>query len=315
MEALQRRGLPILFVLVWSSAYVAGAIATQVIAPLTVTLWRFAVAALVLGAIAWVRHERWPRRPREIARAALAGVLLFAVHFGGLYLGLGAHMPAATTALIACSAPLLVASVSAALGWEQLRGKQWLGVALGVVGVIVTLSDRLGRPPSMQALAWTLLGLFGLVAGTLLQGRLRSAAGPAALASVELIAATLAMSFIAPQLGSLTMPWTLEAMASFAYVAIIAGAFGPLLLFALIRRRGALQATNLLFVVPALTALGAWPVLGTPIGVTAFAGFAIAAMGLRMSAKRSDATDLRERVEQEVREQADALRLLPSGRH
>jgi hypothetical protein len=64
MKALHTLAVPVLFVLVWSSAYVAGSIATALIAPLTVTLWRFAVAALLLGGSAWLRREPW----RALAR-------------------------------------------------------------------------------------------------------------------------------------------------------------------------------------------------------------------------------------------------------
>lgn len=285
--------LPLAFVLLWSSAYVAGAIATSWIAPLTVTLWRFVLASLLLGAVAWARGERWPRGRRELLGAGVTGVLLFAVQFGGIYLGLSAHMPAATTALIACSSPLVVACLSGLFGWERLSARQGLGIALGVIGVVVTLSDRLGRPPSAAALLWALLGLVGLVAGTLLQARLRMPAGPAALASVELAAASFVMALVAPHLGSLAIPLTLPALSAFAYVAIVAGAGAPLLFFALIRQRGPTQASSLLFVVPALTALMAWPLLGNRVGMTAVAGLLLAALGLQLS-RRSPAALRRE---------------------
>jgi hypothetical protein len=44
--------------MVWSSGYIGGAIATESIAPLTLTLWRFAIASLLLGGIAWRGRER-----------------------------------------------------------------------------------------------------------------------------------------------------------------------------------------------------------------------------------------------------------------
>src|SRR5882724_10248269 len=113
MKTLHRVGLPVAFVLVWSSAYVAGSMATASIAPLTATLWRFAVASVLLGVIAWQRKERWPRGSRELAGAVLTGVLMFALQFSSLYIALAEHMPAPTTALIACSAPLIVAAASA----------------------------------------------------------------------------------------------------------------------------------------------------------------------------------------------------------
>jgi len=123
----------------------------------------------------------------------------------------------------------------------------------------------------------------GLVSGTMLQGRLRIPAGPASLASIELAASSLVWALCAPFAGSLTIPWTLRAMLSFGSVAVITGAGAPLLLFALIRQRGATQASSLLFVVPGITALSAWPILGTPLGPIGLMGFAVATCGLRLA--------------------------------
>src|ERR1700743_1982521 len=99
MKPLRVDVTAIAFVLVWSSGYVMGALATQVIAPLAVTLWRFGVAAIVLAVIARVRGERWPRG-RELAGLAAVGVPLFAIQFGALYSALADGMPAATTGLL-----------------------------------------------------------------------------------------------------------------------------------------------------------------------------------------------------------------------
>ena len=142
----------------------------------------------------------------------MTGVVAFTVQFTALYQGLADGMPAATTALIACSAPLVVAVVGAALGWDRLTGRQWLGVLLGVLGVVVTLSDRLGRPPSATALVWTLIGLGGLAGGSLLQGRLLGRGGPTALTAVQVAAAAVTTAFWAPFGGSLSIPETASAL-------------------------------------------------------------------------------------------------------
>ena len=279
MKALHEQWLPAAFVLLWSSAYIAGAVATPAIAPLAVTLWRFLIAGGLLALIAWQRHERWPTG-RELKGAIAAGILLFAIQFAALYIGMAMHMPAATTALIACSAPLFVATSSAVLGWERLSTRRWAGVAIGLTGVVVTLSDRLGRPPNTAALAWALLGLSGLVAGTMLQGRMKFQSGPSAIAAVELLASALVLAFVAPFVGSLAIPTIPRVLAAFAFIALLAGVGAPLLLFALIRRRGATGASSLLFIVPPLTALEGWLVLGTRIGPAAIAGLGISALGL-----------------------------------
>src|SRR5262249_38067037 len=108
----------LIFVLIWTSGYVVGSIAAKAAAPLAITFWRSVVAAALLGGLGALRGGRWPRDPRVIAWLALSGVLLFAVQFGGIYLGLGSGMPAGTSALIASCCPLVVAVTQAVLGWE-----------------------------------------------------------------------------------------------------------------------------------------------------------------------------------------------------
>lgn len=190
---------------------------------------------------------------------------------------------ASTTALIACSTPLLVAVIGTALGWDRLRPIQWLGIGIGVLGVVVTLSDRVGRPPPTGALGWTLLGLVGLTAGTALQGRLGDIGDPFASAATQLAAAAVVMAVWAPFEGSLAIPLAPRGLIAFLWIAIIPGIIGPVLLFALIRERGATTASSLLFVVPAVTALGAWPLLGAAVGPTAVAGLGIAGVGLYLA--------------------------------
>jgi drug/metabolite transporter (DMT)-like permease len=273
------------FIAVWSSGYIGGSVAAKAIAPLAANLWRFAAGVVVLALIARWRREAWPRGIRQYAAAALVGVLLFAVQFGGLYIGMASGTPAPTTALIACSSPLLVAAVGALLGWDRLSPRRWAGIGLGVAGVVVTLSDRLGRPPTVAALLWTLLGLGGLTAGTIVQGRLRSTAGPAALAATEVAAATIVMAVWAPLEGSLAVPATAHAISALLWIALVPGVGGPLLFVALIRQRGATMASSLLLVVPAVTAIAAWPILGKPVGVTALLGLVVSGTGLWLATR------------------------------
>lgn len=284
MKSLRVDLLGTAFVLIWSSGYIVGALATREIAPLAVTLWRFLVAALVLAAAAAWRRERWPQG-RQLAAVAAVGVPMFAIQFGALYTALGDGMPASTTSLIACSSPLWVAVIGVIAGWERLNRTQVAGVALGLTGVVVTLADRVGRPPSAAALLWTLLGLAALTTGTVLQSRLRHGAGPSAVASVEIAVGCAVLAVWAPLRGSVSLPTTASALGTFAWLALVAGVGAPLLLFALIRRRGATRASSYLFVVPAVTAISAWPILGTPLQPTAVAGLAVAGAGLWLAGK------------------------------
>jgi drug/metabolite transporter (DMT)-like permease len=288
MKALRLDVLGVTFILVWASGYVVGELATEVMPPLTVMLWRFVLSLAALAAIAVIRREPWPRG-RELWALAGIGTLMFAVQFGGLYTALAEGMPPGTVALVACSSPLLIATANATLGWERLTALRWAGIGLGVVGVIVTLSDRVGRPPSTAALIWTLLGLIGLAAGTLLHGRLRPESGPNAQGTIEVAASTVVMAVWAPLSGSLAIPLTLQAIGSYLWLAIAGSVVAPLMLFALIRRRGATGASTLLLVVPAVTVIASWPIFGTPIGPLTIAGLMLAGAGLWLARDRRGA--------------------------
>lgn len=124
MKPLQIGRMGTLFVAVWSSGYIGGSLAASAMAPLA-NLWRFAIGGTVLAVIARRRRDVWPRGARGLGAAALVGVLLFTVQFGGLYIGMASGTPASTTALIACSSPLLVAAVGALLRWDRLSWRRW----------------------------------------------------------------------------------------------------------------------------------------------------------------------------------------------
>jgi drug/metabolite transporter (DMT)-like permease len=278
MKALRLDLLGTLFVLVWASGYVVGSLATEVVAPLTLCLWRFVVAAALLALVAVVRHEPWPRGRGWWPLLGI-GVPMFGLQFGGFYQAMADGLPAGTAALIACSAPLAVAATGAAIGRERLVARQWAGILLGVAGVTVTLADRVGRPPSPGALGWALLGLAGLVAGTLLQARLRTDAGPAVMATLETVGAVGVFAVWAPLSAPLTLPVGVQALGSAAWLTVM-GVAASLLLLGLIRSRGATRTSVLLYPVPAVTALAAWPVLGKPLGLGTGAGLVIVLVAL-----------------------------------
>jgi drug/metabolite transporter (DMT)-like permease len=135
-------------------------------------------------------------------------------------------------------------------------------------------------------LVWALIGLAGLAVGTTLQSRVGTEAGAAAVASVEVAAGFAVLAVWAPLDGDVTLPLTESGLASFAWLAVVAGLGAPLLLFALVRRRGATGASSHLFVVPAITALAAWPLLGTRPGPLTVLGLAIVVVALMLTTGR-----------------------------
>jgi drug/metabolite transporter (DMT)-like permease len=97
---------------------------------LAVVLWRLLLSLPVLCSVALWRRERWPLRP-----AALAGMFL-AAHW--LLWIAGVQRTTIATATVLVSTGVLWTSLaSAPLLGERVSGRQWVGVALAVGGLVV----------------------------------------------------------------------------------------------------------------------------------------------------------------------------------
>jgi drug/metabolite transporter (DMT)-like permease len=276
-------GPALLFIGIWTSGYVVGSIAANAAPPLAVTFWRIVVAAALLAGLGTLRGARWPRDPGTIAWLALSGVLLFAVQFGGIYLGLSSGTPAGTSALIASCCPLVVAVTLAALRWERLRPVQWLGAGLGLAGVVLALLDRISQPRSLEPVLWSLFGLAGFAFGTVLYNRHQARdVDPRIVAAIQCTAAGAVLGPWALLHGGLDIPLTERALGATSWLTFVNAIGGPLILYFLVRTRGATRASSLLFVVPATTAIASWPVLGQPIGITAVVGLVVAGIGVNL---------------------------------
>jgi drug/metabolite transporter (DMT)-like permease len=277
----------------WSSGFIAGALVAAHAQALTVMFWRFTLAAPLMALIAVVTGARWPRDPRELARIALAGVLLQAVQFSGLYLSLQYGVPAGLAALLAGSSPLLVAVLASFLLGERLERRQWIGSAIGVLGVVVAVAEELHGRVTLAGLLLALLGLAGLTGGTLAQKRFGATSDARSANAVQLAVAALVMIPVAGFTQGFAMPLTYSTLAPFAWLVLALSLGAVLLFFWLLSQEKSGEATSFLYLVPSVTALAAVPILGQPLSVGAVVGLALALVGVRMVSARPEVSPAR----------------------
>jgi len=68
---------------------------------------------------------------------------LHAIYLGGVWIAIAQGLPASISALLAALQPILTAALAPLLLHERIELKQWLGIALGFLGIIVVLSPKL----------------------------------------------------------------------------------------------------------------------------------------------------------------------------
>ncbi|HEX6352003.1 DMT family transporter [Actinophytocola sp.] len=272
--------LPAAFIVVWSSGYLVGSIGARSGPPLALLFWRLLLAFVVLGVVALATRAPWPSQPRVYVHLVVTGVLLQTLQFGPIYLGLGMGVTPGMAAMIVSACPLVVAAAAVPLFAERMTCWQWLGLGVGLFGVVISLSDKLGGRGTLTGYTLIALGLLGFAAGTLYQKRFGQSVDLRTGTTIQLLAGLITTLPLAALHGGVALPLTFPAVGSSVWLALVNSIGGFTMLFLLLRLRSGGAATSLLYLVPPVTAVLSMLVLGQNTPATVFAGMSVSGAGV-----------------------------------
>jgi drug/metabolite transporter (DMT)-like permease len=252
---------------------------------MTLLTLRFGLAAVVLLAVAFATDAPWPHRARAWGHLAVVGLLMQVLHFSCIYFALRWGLSAGVAGLLIGLMPLATALGAHLWLSERLTRRQWLGLLGGLAGVALVVADEpLGGAWVSYAAAGA--GLVGLVAGTLYQKRfcahmdLRSGAG------IQMAVSAVAVAAVAGPTEHFAVEWTTELIGAVLWLGLVnsIGAFS--LMFIMIRRGQAGQVARLFFLIPGVSALMGFVLLGERLAPLAMAGFLLSALAVCVAAAK-----------------------------
>lgn len=275
--------IPTVFVLLWSSGFIAAKTGLGSADPITFLTLRFALATLLMLGVVLIMRAPWPTTWKDVRHYAILGLMMQAIYFGGAWISMGSGVGAGTSALILSMQPVLTAVVAGRLLGETARPRQWLGLLVGFVGVGLVVEHKLwgglGTPIGMF---WSFISLLGITAGTLYQKRFCPRMDPRSGGLVQFIAAVVVLLPLALFLEEGRIVWTAEFVGALFYVSIFLSLISITLLTVMIKCGQASKITSLFFLVPPITALMAWAVLGETMSGMAIVGLGCAVAGVAL---------------------------------
>jgi drug/metabolite transporter (DMT)-like permease len=270
-------------VLIWSTGFVVAKFGLPYAPPLTFLLLRFSSVLLILAPLVLLMRAPWPSG--KAGHIALAGVLVQAGYLGGVWCAIKLGMPAGLSALIVGMQPILTAFAAPLIG-EKVRGRQWLGLALGLGGVGLVVANKITLIGlTWHSIALCLMALLSITVGTLYQKRhcpqfdLRAGTLIQFAASfVVVLPFAVAFEHLTPALQ--TVQWTPRFIGALLWSVLALSIGAIFLLFALIRKSAATSVTSLLYLTPPTTALMAWAMFGEAFSRIGMAGMLLAVIGV-----------------------------------
>jgi drug/metabolite transporter (DMT)-like permease len=273
------------FVLLWSSAFIAGAIGLRSAPPLLLTSARFAAAGAILAVTALVTRAPWPRG-RLLLNVVIAGLLVQAAQFGGFYWAMSLGLPAALTALVQGLTPVVTAVAAWLLAGERTRPLQRLGFGLGTAGVVLAVAGRIDlHAASARALIPAAVGLAGAGLGLLYQQRFCAAMDLRSGTATQLLVSVPVLGLMTVLIEHLKVSHPLPLAASLAWLVLVNSIGTFMLLYVMLRHRSASQVSSLFFLTPSVTAILAYVFLGQSLGWLAIAGLVISAAGVTLTTR------------------------------
>jgi drug/metabolite transporter (DMT)-like permease len=284
----QRLGLPVLFVVLWSTGFVGAKYGLPYAEPFTFLGLRLVVAAALLAALALAMRSALPASRAEHRHAAVAGILLHAGYLGGVFYAISLGIPAGVSAVIVSLQPVLTALLATRLLHERPSRRQWLGLVLGVVGVALVVGPGIAASPASEAplpvagLVSCLVALASGTAGTLYQKRHGDDVPLVWGTAVQYAAASALLLVVAVGTERMSIRWTGDFVLAFAWLVLVLSLGAVLLLLLLLRRGTAAGVSSLFYLVPPAVAVEAYLLFGEELTALSLIGIGITAAGVAL---------------------------------
>lgn len=274
---------PALFVVLWSTGFIAVKLGIGDCEPFTFLTLRFVAVIALLSVMSWMigaPRLTWTER-RD---AAIVGLGVHGLYLGGVFWAVRHGMPAGVVALIVSLQPILTSVLAGVMLGERAGAREWAGLGLGILGSALLLAPKIetsmgsggGSGIYAATIAAAAVALAGITLGTIYQKR--------SAAKIDLVSGAIwqylgALALSAPLsllLETRQVAWTPSFILALSWLVVVLSIGAISLLMLLIRSSAVSRVSSLFYLVPATTALMAYFMFGERLLPVQLAGMVLA---------------------------------------
>ena len=268
-----------IFIIIWSSGFIVSRLGMPFSEPMTFLFLRFSgVCVLMLPIILWKKIP-WPSL-QQIVHIAVAGSLLQFGYLAGVWISVRAGMPAGLSALIVGLQPILTALFAYFVA-EKINSRQWLGLFLGLIGVVLVLSAKLNtHGVTMSNILWNVFALISITAGTIYQKKYCPSFDLRIGSFIQFMTSAFISGLAAIAFETRVVQWSNEMIGALVWSIFFISIGAISLLFVLIRRGNATKVSSIMYLTPPTTAVLAWIFFKEPLTPIIVIGTIVTSLGV-----------------------------------
>ena len=279
------RIFPLIFVLLWSSAFITTKPIIDHSDPFAALAFRFFFVAIGFYLFSLYTNQSIIINKRNFTESFFSGVLFHGFYLGGVFYSISIGMPTGLAALIVTLQPILTNILSGPILNEKVTLKQWIGGLLGFLGATLVLGFDVGSGIPLLGLIATIIALISITTSTIWQKKL-SHNLPLSVSNFYqavggcLFHITIIILFVEPYIN---FTQTFLIAMSHQIFLVSFGAF-TILMF-LIKKNSASKTVSIFFLIPATSAFMAWFFLGENLTSLDILGFVITTIGVYIATR------------------------------
>ena len=276
---------PLIFVLLWSSAFITTKPIIDNSDPFSALAFRFLIVAIGFFLFSIYSKQKIIINQKNFTESFFSGVLFHGLYLGGVFFSISKGMPTGIAALIVTLQPILTNALSGPILDEKVSIKQWIGVLLGFMGAALVLGFDVGSSIPIHGLVATIVALIAITTSTIWQKKLSN--------NLPLPVSNMYQALGGFTFHLLIIIFFAEHYIDFTQTFIIAmshqiflvsfGAF-TILMF-LIKKNSASKTVSIFFLIPPTSAFMAWLFLNENLTSLDLIGFFVATIGVYIATR------------------------------
>ena len=276
---------PIIFVILWSSAFITTKPITDYSDPFSALAFRFLIVALGFLIYSIYKREKILIKKKFALEALTSGILFHGIYLGGVFFSVSKGLPTGIVALIVTLQPILTNILASPLLNEKITSKQWIGVILGFSGAFLVLGFDVGTDLTKIGVISAFVALIAVTSATIWQKKLSNNLPLSISNMYQAIGGCLFNILLIFTIGNLYIDFSLTFMIAMGHQIILISFGAFTILMFMIKRNSASKTVTLFFLVPPTTALMAFVFLNEKLNSYDLLGFFIASVGVYIATK------------------------------